>query len=630
MKKFSSKFITLIIAIVIGLGFVYINPIKAEAFEAGRIMDDGKFTNNGSMTASDIQNFLSARNAVCLVNYQTPSINGNNNYGGNVPASTAIKQAADIWGISPQVLLVTLQKEQGLVTRGDCPDWRYQTAMGFGCPDGAPCDAQWYGLSRQLYQGARHFRGFYDQSSGWYVPFTPGVRFIPYHPNGSCGGSNVNILNRATASLYSYTPYQPNAAALATRYGSGDGCSSYGNRNFSSYFEDWFGSPFDVQTNWKFEKLDGASSGVSGADGNVGPTPASMVFNSVLHVFYYDVGNGNLRHSYADTNGWHFENLDGAGGGGGRLDTRLGYHPTVVNYQNSVHVFYYDVQNGNLRHAWSDGSGGNWQFETLDGSGGGNGRVDANVGQTPTATVFNNNMYVFNHDVTNGDLRSAIWDNTAQAWNFQTLDGTASSPGKMNSNLGYEPFALTYNNTVQLFYYDSDNGNLRHAFSGNGNNWNFENLDGDPGSIGHYNSNLGRTSFGTVFGTSLQLYYYDAGQGNLRHAWADTTGWHFENLEGDSGAISRYNGDIGFGGSATVYNGSLQLYYYNISQGNLRHAWTSPSGWGFENLDGDSGAISVYSGDLGQYSTATVFNNTIQVYYQDAGAGDLRHTWFTP
>jgi hypothetical protein len=42
----------------------------------------------------------------------------------------------------------------------------------------------------------------------------PGVNFIGYNPNSACGGTNINIQNYATAALYNYTPYQPNAAAL--------------------------------------------------------------------------------------------------------------------------------------------------------------------------------------------------------------------------------------------------------------------------------------------------------------------------------------------------------------------------------------------------------------------------------
>ena len=61
-------------------------------------------------------------------------------------------------------------------------------------------------------------------------------------PQRGCGSSPVYIQNQATANLYYYTPYQPNAAAIRAGYGEGDGCSAYGNRNFYQYFTDWFGS----------------------------------------------------------------------------------------------------------------------------------------------------------------------------------------------------------------------------------------------------------------------------------------------------------------------------------------------------------------------------------------------------
>jgi len=52
----------------------------------------------------------------------------------------------------------------------------------------------------------------------------------------------VSIRNLATASLYVYTPYQPNPASLAAYPGDGDACSSYGNRNFFRMFQTYFGS----------------------------------------------------------------------------------------------------------------------------------------------------------------------------------------------------------------------------------------------------------------------------------------------------------------------------------------------------------------------------------------------------
>jgi len=221
------------------------NAADASRFNPGRIIDDRIFTDTSSMNVQEIQNFLNFVNgtgSTCLKNYVTDKPLGSNTYGGPVSAAQAIYDVSQIYGLNPQVILVTLQKEQGLITTTNCSASKYRSAMGFGCPDTAPCDAQWYGLSKQLFQGARHLKGFYNNSLT-YVPFKVGTYYIGWHPNSACGGTNVNIQTRGTASLYSYTPYQPNAAALGNPYGTGNSCSSYGNRNFFMMFSDWFGSP---------------------------------------------------------------------------------------------------------------------------------------------------------------------------------------------------------------------------------------------------------------------------------------------------------------------------------------------------------------------------------------------------
>lgn len=233
-------------------------PVKAAnaaLFNPSRIIDDAIFTNNTSMTADQIQSFLNAKNSTCLKNFTTLSLTDDNGDGrvqetgsepygkhGNMSAAQLIKAAADIYKINPQVILVTLEKEQGLVTRSDCPSWRYNTALGYGCPDSQPvCNQAAYGFTRQIDYGVYHFRGFFDDSLNT-VPFGVGNYRISYNPQASCGSSVVNIQNRATAALYSYTPYQPNSAAIAANYGAAPPCGAYGNRNFWLYFNDWFGN----------------------------------------------------------------------------------------------------------------------------------------------------------------------------------------------------------------------------------------------------------------------------------------------------------------------------------------------------------------------------------------------------
>ena len=142
------------------------------------------------------------------------------------------------------MLLVLLEKEQGLVTDTWPTSRQYRSATGYGCPDTADCDTTYYGFYNQVYNAAWQFRKYRAYPS---IRAYQAGRYntILWHPNQACGSSSVYIRNQATAGLYSYTPYRPNAAALANLYGTGDGCSSYGNRNFWRIFTDWFGSTLE-------------------------------------------------------------------------------------------------------------------------------------------------------------------------------------------------------------------------------------------------------------------------------------------------------------------------------------------------------------------------------------------------
>ncbi|MCZ7531770.1 MAG: hypothetical protein M5U31_16405 [Acidimicrobiia bacterium] len=110
----------------------------------------------------------------------------------------------------------------------------------------------------------------------------------------------------------------------------------------------------------------------------VGRFTAAVLYNGRPHVFYYSQATGDLRHGYWNGIAWAFETLDGAGGGGGRVNADVGEYNAVMLYNGRPHLFYYDASDGNLRHGYWNGIA--WAFETLDGAGGGGGRIDSNVG----------------------------------------------------------------------------------------------------------------------------------------------------------------------------------------------------------------------------------------------------------
>ena len=236
--------------------------VVGSQFEPGHIISDQYFYDRFAMSEAQIASFLNSQigtcqNSLCLNVVRTnttsrPADAMCGGYTGAVGETTAsiIFKVQTACGISARVLLVTLQKEQGLITNRAPTASRLDRAMGYACPDNPAqpgwCDPAYAGLYNQIYRAAWQFKRYGNppgttNSFTWYpVGQASAVR---YHPNAACGASSVVIRNAATAALYYYTPYQPNAASLANLYGTGDGCSSYGNRNFWRMYSDWFGLP---------------------------------------------------------------------------------------------------------------------------------------------------------------------------------------------------------------------------------------------------------------------------------------------------------------------------------------------------------------------------------------------------
>ena len=231
------------------------DPAKATlaGFDASNLMSDEVMGNYNSMTEQQIWGFLHQhgscddRRTYLADKYKQYKYHikdghfvcmADETFDGET-TSHIIWQAAQDYHINPQVLIVLLQKEQNLVLDSWPNDHQYRTATGFGCPDTAACDSQYFGFRNQVRQAANMFRDVLN--GGWSNYPAYKTSFIHYHPNSSCGGQNIYIANRATSALYRYTPYIPNQAALNAGKGTGDSCSSYGNRNFYNYFTEWFG-----------------------------------------------------------------------------------------------------------------------------------------------------------------------------------------------------------------------------------------------------------------------------------------------------------------------------------------------------------------------------------------------------
>lgn len=239
-------------------------PNAVSTFSPGFIIADQNFYAHDAMTEAQIQAFLDAQVGTCLstdclnvlrVNMPSyPSFTSQTTgnlvcsavTGGNLlRASTIIYRVQQACGISARVILVTLQKEQGLITSRNPSNYALSYAMGWACPDSTGCVDPNSQFGFQVYRGGRQLVTYKLAN----FARQPGVQAIAFSPSPGCGSTSVNVVNYATAALYNYTPYQPTAASLAawpSAVSPYNACNSYGNRNFWFFYNQWFGNPTAV------------------------------------------------------------------------------------------------------------------------------------------------------------------------------------------------------------------------------------------------------------------------------------------------------------------------------------------------------------------------------------------------
>ncbi|MBI4049751.1 MAG: hypothetical protein HY395_02990 [Candidatus Doudnabacteria bacterium] len=249
------------------------------AFNPGLLITDEAFADVGTFgSAAGIQKFLEQKGSVLantssefLIKLREPDTltkvgleDPQPNLGRLRTAAELIYDAAVSKGLNPQVILVTLQKEQSLIT-GSFNDTTLQSklnkALGFACPDYEGCDDIFQGFYRQLFgtfdaagsrwlgAAASLMKSFRTEVGGVRVGRGPGVdannqtfgrpvvrtarkgdAVIFDNTLGGYDGvlatQSVTLGNFATAALYRYTPHVFN-----------------GNYNFWKFYTAWFKYP---------------------------------------------------------------------------------------------------------------------------------------------------------------------------------------------------------------------------------------------------------------------------------------------------------------------------------------------------------------------------------------------------
>jgi hypothetical protein len=287
------RFRSIVLAAIFSLSLLLAIPSSVSAaFNKSLLMGDAIFDQKNSMSSSQIDAFLNSFAYSCISTnskFQARVPSGYNptsgySYGNYGTAGQVIAAAAQAYDVNPRVLIVTLEKEQSLVTGQNSSSYckpsndnnhKYAAAVGYGCPDGGAkynytgvdlyrrngttqtsvgptCvnNKSKAGFSQQVIRGAWLLK-FGQQRSrgniGWAIikgswdnsddpqscyagPMTRGTwqtcpsgPTVYYDGYRTIDGSATLMGSGATAALYWYTPH------------------FHGNQVFVSVYENWFG-----------------------------------------------------------------------------------------------------------------------------------------------------------------------------------------------------------------------------------------------------------------------------------------------------------------------------------------------------------------------------------------------------
>ncbi len=522
------------------------------------LIDDSTFTNSNTMAASTIQNFLNNMNSgiknyseVENCNPTTPKAPypSNFNYyphcGQTVSAATIIYDASQAYGINPQVLLATMEKEQSLVTDPSPTQGAINCAMGYeSCGGGfnsffAQVDnaswqfrtdidlmngQNWWGYTPSYY--AQYLCG--NASSLYSAGLYPGNTVTFANPGGHA--KTVTLLSSATAALDCYTPY---VGPYATTGYSG----SY---NFVLYMYEWFQYPSQIYIPNGNYNITGTGSGKS-----MDVIGGSSTDGTNIDL-YDSNGSGAQQWTFTrDADGYYtIEN------------TSSGKYLDVTNASTSAgaRVQIWDGNNSCAQEWAIQAVGSNYMFVSACSGF----ALDAFGGRTTNGTPIQ--IYTKNFS-------------SAQLWSLKSLNQAPIADG-------FYSLLTTTGTSMDITGGGTTNGSSMQIYSSNGSGaqqWQlFQQTNGlyelrNPQS-GKYLDVVGG---GTVSGTLTDIY---DGKNSCAQQWAIS-----KNTDGSYGLISSCSGlnlDVS-GGNVSINGTSIDLWLgngTNAQKWNLSKLTTVPNG----------------------------------------------------
>jgi len=196
------------------LASMILSPVAhAGSFNMHNILSDYELEDYASLSQNGIQRFLEQKNS--FLAHFTEVVNGVRK-----SASEIIYSEAQLYRVSPKIILAMLQKEQSLITDQSPSQNQLDWAMGFGvcdsCSKNDPALAPLKGFYNQVSSFAEKIRVNYLRDlnargftyTGW----------GPYRTKTTLDGFEVTPVNNATAILYTYNPWRGSEVGIGANY----------------------------------------------------------------------------------------------------------------------------------------------------------------------------------------------------------------------------------------------------------------------------------------------------------------------------------------------------------------------------------------------------------------------------
>ena len=186
----------------------------------------------------------------------------------------------------------------------------------------------------------------------------------------------------------------------------------------------------------------------------------SNTLNNKPFIAYISSKTGTLRMATYSAGAWKKVVIDGMGGAAGRTNHKVGGHlsmcTTGSGTRQVIHLFYGDIVDNDLRHATITSN--SLAFEVVDGNAPTiqsyeqleRVRTGSDVSYSSACVATTTTLQVFYRDESQGVLLGAV--KKANKWSYELIDGDRKTDGRSTGDVAFQLDAILSGATTYLIY----------------------------------------------------------------------------------------------------------------------------------------------------------------------------------